>query len=557
MIEEYKFKTEPFKHQLKEWTDHQNTQARAIFWEQGTGKSKLIIDTAWSLWKSGQITAVIIVAPNGVHRNWIESEIIEHTPEDCLPYCRAFCFESSKSATKASQREITKLVNHKGLSWFAISYEGFVTKRGKEAMISLFDNRRVKHVLDESHYIKNPSAVRTKSIIKSAKYSNYRRILTGTPIAAGPFDVFAPVKFLDETYWRRRGLGTYTEFKNYFGVWKQGYNKKTGRDFKYLVSYRRLDELTEMLKEISTRVLKDDVLDLPPKQYQSYEFELSTEQRTYYDQLRDDFVVWLKSGDYENEVKEIDPYALDPCGTCGGTGEIEESGYIYPCPDCSDTPIKEQDEGDIPVVASIVITRLLRLQQITCGYLPTGEEDAPIQYLSDKNPRLEALEEIIKTHDKKIIVWARFQEDITGIMNRLSQIGIKAARYDGLCSDDEKAQAKAAFQGVRPIKDGLAVVGKEEVPEDEQVQVFVGNPAVGATGLTLTAGKVVVYYSNSFKLIDRLQSEDRTHRIGQDESPLYIDLLAKNTIDEKIAENLRNKFNIACEITGDNLKEWL
>ncbi|RQP10234.1 MAG: ATP-dependent helicase, partial [Microbacteriaceae bacterium] len=67
----------------------------------------------------------------------------------------------------------------------------------------------------------------------------------------------------------------------------------------------------------------------------------------------------------------------------------------------------------------------------------------------------------------------------------------------------------------------------------------------------------LIYYSNSFKLIDRLQSEDRAHRIGQDNSVLYIDLVAEDTVDEKVVEALRNKFNVASQITGDRLKEWL
>jgi SNF2 family DNA or RNA helicase len=87
--------------------------------------------------------------------------------------------------------------------------------------------------------------------------------------------------------------------------------------------------------------------------------------------------------------------------------------------------------------------------------------------------------------------------------------------------------------------------------------VFVSNPQAGATGLTLTQAQTVIYYSNSFKLVDRLQSEDRAHRIGQEHPVNYIDLVAGGTVDEKIVRSLRDKWDVAAQITGDELKDWL
>ncbi|MFG5630101.1 hypothetical protein ACFJXM_14880, partial [Enterococcus faecalis] len=77
----------------------------------------------------------------------------------------------------------------------------------------------------------------------------------------------------------------------------------------------------------------------------------------------------------------------------------------------------------------------------------------------------------------------------------LRERGISAVRYDGLVNDDERADAKARFQGERPLYHNGQVVGREAVPPEEQARVFVGNPAAGATGLTLTAAKTVIYYS--------------------------------------------------------------
>ncbi len=97
---EYPFKTEPFKHQREEWERSREEPARAIFWDQGTGKSKLTIDTACWLWLRGLIDGVLVVAPNGVHRNWVENEIPDHVPDEVIKHVRAFHYQSPKADTK-------------------------------------------------------------------------------------------------------------------------------------------------------------------------------------------------------------------------------------------------------------------------------------------------------------------------------------------------------------------------------------------------------------------------------------------------------------------------
>lgn len=526
------FKTQPFKHQLAEWEQSKDLPARAIFWEQGTGKSKLIIDTIAHLYESGKIDAVIVVAPNGVHRNWVENELPVHLPEKTANNAIAMAYSTARAGTKYHQRALEQARFHKGLSIITFSYDALLTKRAKDFLNHFFKERKLLYVLDEAHYIKNPQAKRTKAILKSAKFAEYRRILTGTPIAQGAFDTYSIIKFLDPDYWKVNGFGTFTEFKHYFGIWqKQRLQSGDKREFEVLVDYRHLDKLQQLLVPISTRLTKDEVLDLPPKLYQKRTFELSPEQQKLYRELRDDFVTWINNTD---------------CEQCGGTGEIIDGDYVYQC-ECA----------ELPVVADLAITRLLRLQQITSGYLPTEDEDEPVHVISGKNRRLEALLDVINQTGHKVIVWARFQLDIDLIMNELSKAGVPAVRYDGKTSEVERAIAKEKFQGERAVYHNGQVIGKEPVPEDEQVKVFVGNPAVGATGLTLTAARTVVYYSNSFKLVDRLQSEDRAHRIGQTGSVLYVDIIAEDTVDERIVQALSDKLDIANQITGDELKEWI
>ena len=89
------------------------------------------------------------------------------------------------------------------------------------------------------------------------------------------------------------------------------------------------------------------------------------------------------------------------------------------------------------------------------------------------------------------------------------------------------------------------------------MRFFVGNPQTGGYGITLTAASDVIYYSNSFDLEKRLQSEDRAHRIGQTNRVTYVDLIAPKTVDEKIVKALRDKINIATQVLGEEIKQWL
>lgn len=559
----YEFKTKPFDHQLEEWYISRDMIARAILWEQGTGKSKLTIDTACWLYLQGKIDAVLVVAPNGVHRNWVEDEIPEHVPTSLINTVRAFPYQSQRADTKWHSKALKQTLEHPGFAWLTISYEAFITKRGKDAVKNFLHKRRVLYVLDEAQGIKTPSAKRTMSIVRSGAFADHKRILTGTPISTGPFDLYSEIRFLQQNYWKHRDLSTFTEYKQHFGVFIKKrrldphLDPKTGKmeDYRYwdeLVQYRRLDQLQEMIAPIVSRKTKDDVLDLPEKLYTKRYIELTPEQRKLYRKMEEECMVWLYSDEAQQETEL---FQLDQvCATCGGAKEILDQGYVYPCPDCF-TP-DSTDEGDILVVAPLAITRLLRLQQIICGYLPT-EEEQPIHRLPGKNPRLEALMEVIEEAGHKVIVWARFVADIDLILEECAARGINAVRYDGQINDDQKAESKALFKGARPIYENGQMVGKEQIPEEEQARVFVGNPQAGATGLTLTEAKTVVYYSNSYKLIDRLQSEDRAHRIGQENQVLYVDLIARETVDERIVESLKNKFDIASQILGDKLKEWI
>ena len=184
------------------------------------------------------------------------------------------------------------------------------------------------------------------------------------------------------------------------------------------------------------------------------------------------------------------------------------------------------------------LTQLMRLHQIVCGHIKL--DDGTIKELP--NNRIQELVDTLEEFDGKAIIWASYRHDIASIQLTLQKIyGMNAvASYYGDTSDDERQDVIKRFQD----------------PKDE-LRFFVGNPRTGGYGITLTEANLVVYYSNSFDLEVRLQSEDRAHRIGQKKNVTYVDLIAPGTIDEKIVKALRSKINIAGQVLGEGIKAWL
>ena len=501
----YPFKTPPFSHQLSTWGESKDRDFFLVFWEQGTGKTKLTIDTAGWKFLRGEIDGILVLAPNGVHRNWITDELPTHLPDVIAKDAHTVCYRTQSAKTKWQQALLKENLANKGLSVLAMSYDAITTEAGKKASWDFLRTRKVMIVLDEAAYLKNPGADRTKVVSKVAKYAKVKWLLTGTPVPKGPFDVWSLVNIASPTFWEAHHLAKFMLFKLHFGVWKKGFNN--GREFQQLVAYRRVDELSEIIKPISTRVLKEEVLDLPEKLYQRRYFELEPKQRKIYEEMKELAIVQL---------------------------------------------------GEQEATAPLVISRMLRLHQISCGYLPTDDGEMVELLSPSENPRLKLLKDCLKECQGKSIIWARFRKDIDNIEQMLLDIGRRPVRYDGSTSDADRAEAIARFQGRRPLMDG-AGRGFEIVPEDEQATDFVGNPQAAGTGLTLHAASFVYYYNNSFDLAQRLQSEDRAHRIGQKNNVTYIDLVGIDTIDEHIVRSLITKFDVATQILKDpaELRKWL
>lgn len=487
----YQFHTEPFKHQAEVFARTADLPGYALFWEQGCGKTKPTIDTACSLFERGKIDALVVVAPSGVHRNWLTDEIPTHMPPRIRHRTSELLWESQKAGNVGFKRAAEQLLTSRGLACVFISFDAFVTPKARNYLGRFFRRRKVMFVVDEAHNIKTPGTDRSRTVVTASKLARYKRVLTGTPVGQGPFDLYSQVRVVDEDFWKQKGLPDYSCFKAHFGEYlpRQWVKKNMGFDPGFdglLKSYKNLDQLSEWLSEIGHRLTKESAgLNLPPKLYTKRYFELSPNQRAAYDTLKREFEVQLSSGEL--------------------------------------------------ISAPLAIVQLLRLQQISCGYVGTGDEDNPMVELAGPNPRLALAEDFRDGVHRPTIWWSRFKPDIDKLMDLL---GKRAVRYDGAVDEAGRARSKAAFQA-------------------GDAQHFVGNPQAGATGLTLVQAKHTVYYSNSFRLIDRLQSEDRNHRIGQHDPVDYTDFIGLNTMDDPICDALRGKFDVATQINGDKVREWI
>ena len=482
-MRDFKFKTKPYDHQLKAWEDSWSADYYALFMEMGTGKSKVAIDTIGALYKAKKIDSALILAPKGVYDNWIRGEIPTHLPDEI----ERTVVRWTPTTSKKFQDEMKELVyekNDKQLKIFVMNIEALSTPRGtKAAYFFLKGNPDNIMVVDESTTIKNRKATRTKNVMLLADQAKYRRILTGSPVTKSPMDLYSQCAVLSP---KALGFNSYYAFQNRYALVQ---NRKMGtRAFQEIVGYRRLDELNQKLDTFSNRILKEDCLDLPDKMYIRRDVDLTDEQKRVYKQMKK-------------------------------------------------LALAKLDNGELATTAS-VLTQIMRLQQICCGFLQPDEgEIQPIE-----NNRLKELFEITDELQGKAIIWASYTHDIQRIADALrDRFGPEAvATYYGETPQDERQDIVTKFQD-----------------KNSPLRFFVGQPRTGGYGITLTAANTVIYYSNSYDLEIRLQSEDRAHRIGQGSKVTYSDLVSPDTIDEKILKALRGKINLAGEVLGEEVREWL
>lgn len=452
----FKFKTEPYAHQVRAFEKLKDLTNASLLMEMGTGKSKVLSDLIGYKWSKGQIDAAIILSPKGVHNQWVEEQLPTHM---AIPFA-AWAWEKGKKA----EADLTIVRQSSDLQVLTFNIDAIKTDSAYKLIVDFIRQHRgrVLMAIDEVHLCKNPSALRTKKAYELGGMCDYRAMLTGSPIVKNIADVFGEYRFLDG---RIIGAKYFTTFRNeYCETRNNGFGIE-------IVGAKNLEKLYSKIDPVTFRATKEE-LDLPPKMYDEYVFDLSNEQKKRYKEIKTLFMT--------------------------------------------------QTTDDKFLTVSNAASALVRLQQISCGYLPTEEGD----FIDLPNPRLEALQNILEQNPGKAIIWARFTKDIDTIHKAL---GKRSVIYYGDTSPTEREEAVRKF-----------------LDTNSGVDYFIGNPAAAGVGLNLQGVcTTAIYYSQSFNAVERFQSEDRIHRIGTKGTCTYIDLIARGTVDKKIATNLKAKKSLA------------
>ena len=474
----YKFKTPPYKHQLKALEKSWEKSHFAYFMEMGTGKSKVLLDNIAMLYDQGKLNGALIVAPKGVVGTWYDQEIHTHLPNHVEH--KVVLWQAN--ITKGQSKKLgTLFKTGEELHILIMNVEAFSTQKGVNFASKFLSCHNTLMAIDESTTIKNPDAKRTKNICKLAPYAKYRRILTGSPVTKSPLDLYKQCDFLQSEL---LGHTSYYTFRTRYAVMKTA--NFGGRSVQIVVGYRNLEELSEKLKPFSFRVLKDDCLDLPPKTFMKRIVKLTADQEKVYRQMKHLALA-------EMEGKQM--------------------------------------------TTATVLTQLMRLHQITCGHFTA--DDGTIKNIN--NNRLDELLDVLDEVEGKAVIWAHYQHDVESIIEKIRKKYSfdSAVDYYGLTPASERQQNIEKFQN------------------DDRCRFFVGTTQTGGYGITLTAASTMIYYSNGYDLEKRQQSEARIDRIGQKFPMTYIDIMAEDTVDERIVKALRKKVNIATKIMGEELKAWI
>ena len=190
-----------YPHQEREWLADRDRKWHAITWEQGTGKTYLTLLVAQWLYHAGKIDAVLVVAPSGVHHNWVSDEVPESVPGGLM---QPLAYTTQRAGTKWHQKAVADLPAT-SFPLFAISYDAINTAKGFAAAQEFLERRRCLMVLDEAHYISNLKSKRTARLMGMAPMAPYRRVLTGTPMPDNPLNEYALFEWLCPGFWGAGG----------------------------------------------------------------------------------------------------------------------------------------------------------------------------------------------------------------------------------------------------------------------------------------------------------------------------------------------------------------
>jgi SNF2 family DNA or RNA helicase len=505
----YQFKTDPKPHQLACFRRFKEAVAAAFFLDYGCGKSKTTIDNTAYLFEAGRIGGLLVAAPKGLYMNWV-GEINKHLP-DRIERKIGWYDASSKKASKDSLKAL--YAPGTAIRVLLMNIES-IADGGYETCEEFLEKFPSLMAMDESTTIKTPTAQRTKASIKLGHLAKYRRILTGDPYANSPIDVWAQFAFLDVNL---LGYPSFVAFRRRFA--KLAPVPGAPRWITRVVGYQNLDELKRLVAPHAFFASKD-LLGLIPKKYlEPLEIPMTKAQRQAYEEMKTFSMTEIgRQMTIDFEPQEEPELTFEDLMALTAARPVEQV--------------------ELPVAkAKIVLTQLLRLQQIACGFVKT-EDGKEVDLTNGYNPRIWGMVEDIQAQDAsrylrglpptKVIIWCPFRYSAREILAALTKTFGESSivQYTGDTSSEDRTKAIQRFQ------------------EEPATRFFLGSQSTGGRGITITAADYVIYFANVFDNELRGNSEDRPHRIGLDHEVSYRDIICA-PVDEKVYKALSAKKSVS------------
>ena len=474
----------PYRHQIIGYNIAMKLKHSALFMEQGCGKTLTAIAVMGRRFLRGEINRVLIVSPASVMPVWLleinryaDFSNQTYIPEGSLEQRERFFWEHRGDNGKLQ----VAIVNYEAV-WRFIPYNRDAHRWhiDKSVFTKMWNPDMI--ICDESQRIKSPGALQSKGLHRLGMLAKYRMLLTGTPVTNNPLDIFSQYKFLEPSIFGP----TYTSFKNRYAIAVPIVRRKTpgSKEGQIIIGYKNLDELIKKAHSIAYRVTKEEALDLPDFVDQELYCQLEKKAQLQYNEMKRESILQLSEEEF--------------------------------------------------ITAANILTKLLRLSQITGGYMKDESERS----VCISNAKMQLLEEVVDDligAGKKAVIFVRFIPEIRAIRKMLEKQNIDYAWIAGEVKD--RAEQVERFQ------------------EDENCKIFIAQIQTAGLGITLTAADTAIFYSLSYSYADYDQARARIHRIGQKNKCTYIHLIAQDTVDEKVLTALKQKKSIADEIV-DNWKMY-
>jgi len=555
--DEYRPDLVPFGHQKEAIERYKTENAIALFFEMGCGKSFTTLQIAQEKYKAGQIEALLVVAPNDVHRQWFDELVfgVDKDHDGIMWQELQVDFEAQCVGGRGGQPELYPFEHEGTFKFISVNVDTFSTPHKWEPIVQWCNQHNTMIAIDEATVIKNHDSKRSqrllyefndtlhkgKRIIANTKKPNtaVRAVLTGTPVTNGPIDLWSIMEFVEPNYFNRNYYsfrsyyGMFTKLNvmaggiprdiqvlltektwqgvhdcedygtayNTFGVTEDTYMTIKHQD-KFMGPYKHADELREQLNVVATFKKLTDCVDMPPVKYIVRKVGMSPAQQAAYDNMKKDYLV--KYNDYLTTAtnKLIVSLRLQQIssGFIMGHKEIDFESMID-----DDTPLWNDIETDV---------------------MPDE-----VVWLGDSNPKLDALMNDIAEIDKPILILTRYSAEAAKIYDMC----IKAGYRTGLFT-------------------GWKVVGGIDDFKEGKLDILVANSNKISRGFNLQVAHTTLFYSNTFSMEVRQQAEFRTFRMGQTHTCLYIDYSAAD-VDDTIINAIAMKKNLLEYIREKDVKE--